>query len=257
MTTALVTGATAGIGRAFATRLAGDGHDLVLVARGQERLDDLAEQLRARCGVTVEVLVADLSVRDQQDAVAQRLSDSATPVDLLVNNAGFGVRSRFVGGQLDDEQRMLDVLVVAVLRLSHAAVPGMVERGHGAVVNVSSVASFVPFGTYASAKAWVTFFSQGLASELAGTGVRAMALCPGFVHTEFHERAGINMSRLPDWLWLDADAVVDQALSDLRRGKVVSVPGRQYRAIAAGARLLPREMVRRASNRQRRRLRRF
>lgn len=251
MSTALVTGATAGIGNAFARRLATDGHDVILVARDADRLEQVAADLRAR-GVGVAVLVADLADRDQLLTVEDRLRDPDRPVDLLVNNAGYTVNQSFVHGSLDAEQRMLDVLVTAVLRLSHAAVGGMVERHRGAVVNVSSVASFLPFGTYSAAKAWVTAFSQGLANEVTGTGVRVMALCPGFVHTEFHERAEIDLSGSQEWMWLDADRVVAAALADLARGKVISVPGAQYKALAAGTHLVPRDTVRRLERARRR-----
>lgn len=239
MSTALVTGATAGIGHAFARRLAADGHDLVLVARDGERLQSTAEGLHTSYDVNVEVLAADLSDDDGCRRVEGRLADPTRPVDLLVNNAGFGGLPRFATGDIDDEERMLRLLVRAVLRLTRAGVPGMVERGHGAIVNVSSVAGFLPRGTYSAAKAWVTSFSQGLASDLDGTGVRVLALCPGFTHTEFHDRAGLNMSSLPGFLWLDADTVVDQGMAALRRNAVVSVPGVQYKILVAMTRLLP------------------
>jgi short-subunit dehydrogenase len=146
------------------------------------------------------------------------------------------------------------VMVSAVMRLSHAALPGMVERGRGAVVNVSSIASFLPFSTYSAAKAWVTSFSQSLATELEGTGVRALAVCPGFVRTEFHERAGIDIDRSNDTWWRDVDAVVQRAMEDLRRGRVISVEGRGYRAIAVGTHLLPRDALRRAERLRRSRI---
>ena len=239
MTTALVTGATAGIGHAFARRLAADGHDLVLVARDKQRLESTAKELHTSYDVDVEVLAADLTDDDGCRCVETRLADASRPVDLLVNNAGFSVNRGFVRGDIDAEEQMLRVLVRAVLRLSRAAVPGMVERGHGAIINVSSVASFLPQSTYSAAKAWVTSFSQGLATDLAGTGVRVLALCPGFTRTEFHDRAGLDMKGIPGLLWLDADDVVAQGLVGLRRNAVVSVPGLQYKAVVAVARHLP------------------
>jgi short-subunit dehydrogenase len=245
MATALVTGATSGIGHGFATRLASDGFDMVLVARDQRRLDTTATQL-ADAGVGVEVIAADLGKPDQLRQVEDRLTDGQRPIDMLVNNAGFGLNQRFVGGDIDAEQSLIDVMVTAVMRLTHAAVPGMVARGHGAVINVSSIASFLPFGTYSAAKSWMTFFTEGLATELEGTGVRAVVACPGFVRTEFHERAGVDIDRSSDTWWLETDAVVQQALEDLRRGRVISIPGRSYKALAAGAHLVPREMLRRA-----------
>lgn len=238
MGTALITGPTSGIGNAFARRLAADGHDLVLVARDRARLDELAHGLQATYGSEVEVIVADLIEDDGCRLVEARLADGA-PVDLLVNNAGFSLNRRFVTGDIEDEERMLRVLVRAVLRLSRAAAPGMIQRGHGAIINVSSVAGFVPQSTYSAAKAWVTAFSQSLAGDLAGTGVQVMALCPGFTHTEFHQRAGHDMSRTPEWLWLHAPQVVDSALRDLRRGTTVSVPGAQYKTIVSLARHVP------------------
>ena len=239
MSTALVTGATAGIGNAFVRRLAKDRYDLVLVSRDQARLEALATELRAAHGVAVEVLAADLAEDDGCRRVEARLADRDRPVDVLVNNAGFTVHKRFVTGDIDDEERMLRVLVRAVLRLTRAAVPGMLERRHGAVINVSSVAGFLPQSTYSAAKAWVTSFTQGLAGDVAGTGVRVLALCPGYTQTEFHERAGIDMRRTPDWLWLDAEEVVDGAFAALARGVVVHVPGAQYKTIVALARHLP------------------
>lgn len=253
MATALVTGATSGIGLGFAERLASDGYDMVLLARDQQRLDSTARRIAAS-GVKVEVIAADLGDGEQLRGVEERLGDELRPIEMLVNNAGFSANQRFVGGDVDAEQAQIDVMVSAVMRLSHAALPGMVQRGHGAVVNVSSIASFLPFGTYSAAKAWVTSFTQSLATNLEGSGVRALAVCPGFVRTEFHERAGIDIDRSNDTWWLEVDAVVQRAMEDLRRGKVVSVEGRGYRAIAAGTHLLPRDAVRRAERFRRSRL---
>jgi short-subunit dehydrogenase len=237
--TALVTGATAGIGNAFARALAARGTHLVLVARDAGRLEGIARDLRERHGVDVEVLTVDLADRGQLERVARRLRDDDRPVDLLVNNAGFTVRQFLVGGDIPAEERMLDVLVRAVLVLSAAATPGMVQRRRGAVVTVSSVASFLPSGTYSAAKAWATTFTLSLAAELAGTGVTATALCPGYVHTEFHGRAGIRMSRLPEWVWLDADEVVAACLDDVARGRSISIPGLRYRLAVVASRHLP------------------
>jgi short-subunit dehydrogenase len=249
MTTALITGATAGIGAAFARRLALAHHDLVLVARDAARLEEAAAELREQFHVAVTVLAADLSTPEGCAKVEARLADPAAPVDVLVNNAGFGTRRRFVDTDLADEERMLDLLVRAVLRLSHAAVRAMAARGRGAVVNVSSVAGFVPRGTYSAAKAWVTCFSESLAVQLGGTGVRVLAVCPGYTHTEFHDRAGIDMSGLPEFMWLSADQVAERALDDLRKGAVVSVPGLQYKALTALARHAPRPVVTRVLRR--------
>ena len=247
MTTALITGATAGIGAEFARQIAARGDDLVLVARDEARLHAVADELSARHRVRCEVLVADLADRAALRTVEERLADTARPVDLLVNNAGFGVNQHFVGGDVEAEQAMLDVLVTAVMRLTHAALPGMIGRGTGGVINVSSVASFIAGGTYSAAKSWVTVFSESVDRQLGGTGVTVTALCPGFTHTEFHQRGGMDVSHLPDWMWLDAPDVVSGALADFRRGKPVSVPGAQYKAIRVLTSVLPRPLVRRAS----------
>lgn len=237
--TALVTGATAGLGRSFAVALAEHGHDLVLVARDRGRLDALAEELRRTYGADAEVLVADLADRDQLRRVEERVSDVGRPVDLLVNNAGYGLKHGFLDNDVEDEQRLLDVLVTAVLRLSHAALGAMVERGHGGVVNVSSVAGYLPRGTYAAAKAYVTSLSRWADATYRGRGVRSMAVLPGFTRTEFHARMDVGRGSAPAWLWLDADAVVREALADFAAGKDVSVPSRRYKLITLVVRLVP------------------
>ncbi|MEU5186504.1 SDR family oxidoreductase [Streptomyces klenkii] len=248
MTTVLITGATAGIGAAFARRLAGDGHDLVLVARDEERLGRHATELHDRHGVEVEVLPADLSQDEGIEAVEARLRDRERPVHLLVNNAGFGNKGGYLEVSLADELKMLKVHCEAVLRLTSAAAEGMRERKRGAVVNVASVAAFVPRGTYGASKSWVVQFTQGAARDLAGSGVRLMALCPGFVRTEFHERAGMGTDNVPGWLWLDADKVVSAALRDLSQGKTLSVPDPRYKAMTGLMKLAPRRVVSRASS---------
>lgn len=246
MTTALITGGTAGLGRAFADKFASLGYDLVLVARDRERLDAVAEQLRGDAGVRVETLAADLSTDAGTDAVRARLAEPKQPVDILVNNAGFALAHSFREGTLEDEERLLDVHVRAVLRLTHAVLPGMVTRGKGSVINVASVSAFVPRGTYSAAKAWVVSFSESVAAELTGTGVRCMALCPGFTHTEFHDRAEIDPDQIPGWMWLNAPDVVDAAVADLRKGLTVSVPNAKYKLLVGAARLVPRRLSTRA-----------
>ncbi|HYO41308.1 MAG TPA: SDR family oxidoreductase [Nocardioidaceae bacterium] len=236
--TALVTGATAGIGLSFARRLAATGHDLVLVARSRDRLESVAREL-ASYGGEVEVLVADLGDRAQLGQVEARLADPARPVDLVVNNAGFGLRRPFLDNSADEEQLLLDVLVTAVLRLTHAALGAMVERGYGAVVNVSSVAGYLPRGTYSAAKAYVTSLSEWADLTYRHRGVRVMALLPGFTRTEFHERMQVSQGSAPRWLWLDADRLVDDALRDLGRGRRISIPSRRYQVLAMAARYAP------------------
>lgn len=243
MTTALITGATAGIGAAFARRLAADGHNLVLVARDTARLREQATELHDRHGIEAEVLTADLSEEKGIAAVERRLGDRRHPVDLLVNNAGFGNKGRFLEVTMADELTMLKVHCEAVLRLTAAAAGPMKERGRGGVVNVASVAAFVPRGTYGASKAWVVQFTQGAARDLAGSGVRLMALCPGFVRTEFHERAGMGTDNIPGWMWLDADKLVSAALADLARGRSVSIPDPRYKALMGVVKLTPRGLL--------------
>jgi uncharacterized protein len=248
--TALVTGASSGIGAAFARALAASGHHLVIVARDADRLRDTAKSLREAYGIGCDPLVADLSTPSGCEAAEARLRSSAEPVDMLINNAGFSLNRSFLRTAVEDEQRLLNVNVVAVMRLAHAALPGMVERGRGAVVNVSSMSGFaavMPGSTYPPSKAWVTSFSESMGLAARAYGVRVMALCPGYVRTEFHERAGINMSKTPEWMWLDADEVVRVALRDLAGGKLVSVPGWRYKMASVGMRHAPRALLQRVA----------
>ena len=237
--TALITGPTAGIGRAFAEALASRGHDLVLVARDRARLEELAEHLRTKHAVDVEVISADLADREDLAVVEARVADPDRPISLLVNNAGFGHKQPFTENTVEDEHEMLDVLVTAVMRLSHAAIGPMLARGDGAIINVASVAAFLPRGTYSAAKAYVVSFTQWLDLTYRDRGVRAMALCPGFVRTEFHERMGVGRGSAPRWMWLDADRLVRDALHDLERGKTVSIPSKRYKVLSAAARYTP------------------
>ena len=243
--TALVTGATAGIGHEYAVQLAARGDDLVLVARDSARLEEVAEELRRTHQVQVEVLVADLTDREQLATVEARLADHDRPVDLLVNNAGFGLKKRFLDNTADDDTAMLEVLVTAVLRLSHAALGAMAERGHGGIINVSSVAAFLPRGSYSAAKAWVNSFSEWAANEYKGRGVTVMSLCPGFTKTEFHERMDVGRGSAPDFMWLDADKLVATALADFDKGRVYSIPSAQYKVIATASRLVPSGLLQR------------
>ena len=248
MPTALVTGATAGLGAEFARHLAAAGNNVILVARDEARLESTSVALTERFGADVEVIVADLCTDAGCAAVQHRIADAQRPVDIVVNNAGFGMYKKFGDAEVADEERQLDLNVRAVLRLSHAAVRAMVPRGAGQIINVSSVAGFVPRGgnaTYSASKAWVTMFSEALSVQLAGTGVTVTAICPGFTHTEFHERANADMSHVPDRMWLDAATVVSEGLADAARGRPVSVPSRQYKTLVAATRALPRPLLRR------------
>ncbi|MBA3338334.1 MAG: SDR family oxidoreductase [Geodermatophilaceae bacterium] len=252
MPLALVTGATAGIGAAFVAQLAREGSDLILVARTEDLLAAAATDLTQRYGITVETIAADLSTEDGIGRVADRLTDPTAPIDLLINNAGFGLEADFLDTAIAEEERMLAVNVRAVLRLTHAALPVMVARGSGGIINVSSVAGSVPTATgatYGASKAWVTAFTESLSMLEAGKGVQLTALCPGFTRTKFDGRVGVSRGGIPERMWLDAGDVVETALRDHRRGAVISVPGVQYKISVLGARLLPRRILRWASGR--------
>lgn len=249
---ALVTGATAGIGAAFATQLAREGSDLVLVARTASRLTQQASELMHGYGVGVETISADLSTSEGLGRVEARVADATAPIDVLVNNAGFGLDDTFLNSDISDEDAMLAVNVRAVMRLTHAALPIMVGRGSGGIVNVSSIAGFVPTATgasYSATKAWVIAFSESLSVLVKDKGVQITALCPGFTRTEFHDRAGVVRSEVPERMWLDAPDVVATGLRDHRRGAVISVPGVPYKLTVLGSRVVPRRVLRWASAR--------
>lgn len=256
MARALVTGSTSGLGLEFAWQLAGTGHDLVLVARDQDRLHAVAEQIRHVHDVDIEVLAADLAERRQLDRVAVRLTDPVEPVSLLVNNAGYALRGSFLEVAVEDHEHQLDVLMRAVLVLSHAAAGAMLQRRRGAILNVSSLAGYTASGPYAAAKSWVTVFTESLAHELKGTGVTATALLPGFLHTEFHDRAAVNVEGMPRITWLKAPFVVEQALRDTSRGVVLSIPAMKHRWTGSTAREAQRSLVRRLAQRRLERARR-
>jgi short-subunit dehydrogenase len=244
---ALITGPTSGLGEGYARRFARDGYDLVLVARDVDRLVALAAAFRAEHGIDVEVLPADLSTEADRNTVTRRLADG---VQVLVNNAGFGTTGELWTTDPAVLQRQLDVNVTAVMHLTRAALPPMVAAGKGTVINIASVAGLLPGrgSTYSASKAWVVFFSEGLANGLAGTGVGMHAVCPGFVRTEFHQRAGIEMSTIPGVMWLSVDDVVDESLADIAKGKVVSIPGVQYKALTTAGRMIPRGFIRAMTN---------
>ncbi len=247
MPTALITGGTSGIGAEFARQLAAKGYDLVLVARDVARLESMASELPAAHGVAVEVLPADLGDREQVARVAARLEREDAPIDLLVNNAGFSVKALLTDPDVTQHDHALEVMVRAVLVLGGAAGRAMRSRGRGRIINVASTAAFVTMGGYSAIKAWVLSYSEGLSIELGGTGVTVTALCPGWVHTEFHERAGVSMSKLPDVMWLEAAPLVAAALRDSERGKVVSIPSVRYKAMIWLARVGPMSAVRKVS----------
>jgi uncharacterized protein len=243
MPTALVTGSTSGIGAEFARRYGAAHHDLVLVARDKTRLDAQAAELTARYGIEAAVLVADLSTDGGCALVEARVADGGRPIDVLVNNAGFGLGKDFMHSTLEDEEQLMRVLMRAPMRITKAALPGMVGRNTGVVITVSSVAAYLNYSTYGAAKRWALRFSETLSRQLTGTGVRAIALCPGLVHTEFHQRGKVEVGRTPQWLWLDVGRVVDECLRDLQRGKLVCIPSRRYKVLISLGRLMPPALV--------------
>jgi uncharacterized protein len=250
--TALITGASSGLGAEFARQLAARGMDVVLVARDRGALEAVAVDIRER-GVRAEVMVADLLAPRQRERVIARLADAQHPVDLLVNNAGYGLPLAFERNDIDDEVRHLDLHVEVPMRLMRAALPGMLERGSGRIVNVASVAGLVPRGTYGAVKSWLVSFSRWANVEYAPRGVSVTAVCPGFVHTNFHERLGLppGQEGVPGGMWLEAADVVGEALRDVARGRSVSIPSAKYKALVAVSRLLPDALVVRAAQRGR------
>lgn len=244
---ALITGPTSGLGAGFARKYASLGHDVVLVARDEKRLTALADELTCRYGANAEVLPADLTQAADRAKVADRVSAG---LSVLVNNAGFATAGEFWSAPPELLHAQLDVNVTAVLELTRAALPPMIEAGAGTVINVASVAGLLSGrgSTYSASKAWVVSFSEGLANGLLGTGVGMHVLCPGFIHTEFHERAGIPMESIPEFMWLNVDDVVATCLSDVAAGKVLSVPGVQYKALTSVGRVVPRGLVRKVNN---------
>jgi len=247
MATALVTGGTSGIGAAFARALAARGDDLVLVARNLERLEETAAGLRERYGGAVEVISADLAQHDEVMRVAARLEDAGRPVDLLVNNAGFGLHTKLLDPRVEIHENALDVMCKAVLVLGGAAGRAMKARGSGQIINVSSTAGWIAQGHYSAIKAWVRVYSESLSNELHGTGATVTALCPGWVLTEFHDRAGIRTSSLPSWVWVEPDRLVEVALADAARGKVLSIPTKRWKFAAFLAAKGPHSAVRAVS----------
>ena len=252
MPTALITGASAGLGAEFARQLAGRGADLVLVARSAGALDALADELRAHDGVAVEVLVADLLDEADVARVVSRIGDAEQPIDLLINNAGFGLPLHFADNDIDDEVRHLRLHVEVSMRLMHAALGVMRGRG-GRIINVASVAGFISRSTYSACKSWLIGFSRWANAEYARDGVSVTALCPGFTHTSFHERMGLapGDEGVPTFMWLDAADVVREGLRDAARSRAVSVPSVRYKAIVALTRVLPASLTSRVARRGR------
>jgi len=245
---ALVTGASSGIGRVFAELLARDGYDLCVVARRRDRLHDLSSRLQKAYGVAVEVLVADLADTESLAMVETRVREDSS-LYMLVNNAGFGNIGAFHDLNLEMENEEIHLNVRALVRLTHAAIPGMVARHGGAIINVSSIVAFLPvpfLATYAATKAYVNSFSEAIHEELKGTGVTVQALCPGRTHTEFHERAGISMTHHPS-KGMEPEPVVEASLRALQRGSAICIPGLWNRFIVGILSLLPRSVVRKGA----------
>jgi short-subunit dehydrogenase len=248
---ALVTGATSGIGESFTRLLAQNNYNIVLVARDLPRLQERAEQLQAKFKVQTDIIQADLATDSGCGVVEQYIANNQ--IDVLINNAGFGINKAFTLSQLEAEQQLLDVLVRTPMRLMHVALPQMKQRNKGVVINVSSVASFIAGGTYSASKSYLTVLSESLHTELAGTNVKISALCPGFTRTEFHQRGRMSMKGLPSFLWLDADELVAKAWSDTLKGEAVSIPGWQYQLLVFVIKRLPRSIVRKVGMRTKQR----
>ncbi len=247
MATALITGGTSGIGAAFARALAARGDDLVLVARNADRLSDVATELKERYAVGVETIVADLAEREDVIRIAERLTSTERSIDLLINNAGFGIGTKLTDPDTTPHEHAIDVMIKAVLMLGAAAGRIMRDRGAGTIINVSSTAGYVSMGSYSAIKTWVTAYTESLANELHGTGVKVTALCPGWVRTEFHQRAKINISSIPSMLWLDADRLVADCLEDSADGKVISIPSKRYKVLMTICEHLPHRVQRAVS----------
>ena len=239
---ALVTGATVGIGESFTRLLAQNGYNIVLVARDLPRLQERAKTLESTFGIATTVIQADLATDSGCKTIEDFISNNQ--IDVLINNAGFGINKAFTVSQLDAEQQLLDVLVRTPMRLMHVALPGMKERNEGVIINVSSVAGWIAGGTYSASKSYLTVLSESLHTELSSTNVKISALCPGFTRTEFHQRGRMSMKGLPTFMWLNSDKLVAKAWKDAVGGKAVSVPGWQYQLLTFVMRNAPRPMVR-------------
>lgn len=240
---ALVTGATAGIGESFTRLLAAKGFNLVLVARDETRLHERAAGLKENFGAESVVIVADLATEVGCAKVEDYIR--ANEIEVLINNAGFGINKAFTMSDLAKEEEVLKVLVRTPMRLMHVALPAMKERNSGVIINVSSVASFIAGGAYSAAKAYLTVLSESLSTELSATNIKVSALCPGFTRTEFHQRGRMKMAGLPNFMWLNSDVLVAKAWKNAISGKPVSIPGWQYKTLVGIISLVPRSVVRR------------
>ena len=239
---ALVTGATSGIGESFTRLLAENNYNIVLVARDIPRMQERALGLQKKFNVQTHIIQADLSTDAGCAAVEHYIANNQ--VDVLINNAGFGLNKAFTMSDIDAEQQMFDVLVRTPMRLMHVALPLMKQRNKGVIINVSSVAGFIAGGTYSAAKSYLTVLSESLHTELSGTNIKISALCPGFTRTEFHQRGRMSMKGLPSFMWLDSDKLVAKAWSDALKGEVVSIPGWQYQLLVFVIQTLPRSIIR-------------
>jgi uncharacterized protein len=241
--TVLITGGTAGLGAEFARQLARRGANLVLVARDRQRLAETAGRLQAETGVRVETITADLLSDDGVSRVIARLADEDNPVGTLINNAGYGLRAQFADSTLQDEMDLLRIHVNVPVALAHAALQGMLRRGRGYIINIASMAGFLPYGSYSTAKAALIHFSRWANLQYRPRGVTVTAVCPGFMHTEFHQRMHVDTGRIPGWMWLDTAEVVREGLRDAADGKAVSIPSARYKALAVLARVMPPRLL--------------
>lgn len=247
--TVLITGASSGIGEAFADVFAAEGFDVVITARREDRLRDVQARLRQRYGIRVEVIVTDLERPDASARLCAELEARGLKIDVLVNNAGYGVAGSFLSSSWDVHARFLQIMVTAVAELTYRLLPGMIERRYGRIINVASLAGLVPAPAghtlYAAAKAFLIRFSESLGHEVRRHGVLVTALCPGFTYSEFHDVTGTRakMNRMPRWMWLSAAAVARQGYDAVMAGESVVVTGRLNSAIATLVRILPQRLV--------------
>ncbi|MEZ5462505.1 SDR family NAD(P)-dependent oxidoreductase [Dokdonella sp.] len=258
---ALITGASAGIGAAFARELAARGHPLVLTARRADRMQALAHELEAANGIKVKVIACDLADPASPRDLCEQIDRQGLAIDMLVNNAGYGVTGYFLSQPWKTQADFIQVLMTAPTELCHRLMPAMLERGHGRIINVASLAGHIPGSAgqtlYAAAKSYLIKFSQSLSLEYGHKGIHTCALCPGFTYSEFHDVTGSRamMSKLPGWMWMDAESVVRQGLYAVERGEAVYINGRINRMIKSVAKLLPDRMVLRMMARQSRKFR--